>query len=141
MLFSIFPTLDLWKLNPRRWTTWLLQPCAAAGGPAPADSSGFLPRNLTASQRAALFHPVPLSGDPQKLAYLPAQGNFSSAPDRAARRSLVQSHRRFEGEIRTDFRLAACFPPERARGAVAGTDNSQHGNGLANHRYRHRFLP
>ena len=141
MRFSIFPSLDLWKLNPRRWLTCLVQACAAAGGPAAADISGFLPRNLTDSQRAAPFSPVPLSGDPQESAYQPAQGNFSPGRDRAARRPPVQSPRRFEGEIRTDFRLAACFPPERTRGAVAGTDNSQHGNGLANHRYRPRFLP
>jgi transposase len=54
MLFSIFATLDLWKLNPRRWLTWFLESCAVAGGRAPSDISEFLPWNLTDEQRAAL---------------------------------------------------------------------------------------
>ena len=57
-LFSIFATLDLWKLNPRRWLTWYLDACAAAGGQAPSDISVFLPWNLTSKQRAALSAPA-----------------------------------------------------------------------------------
>ena len=51
MLFSIFATLNLWKLNPRLWLTWFLEACAAAGGRAPADISEFLPWNLTDERR------------------------------------------------------------------------------------------
>jgi transposase len=58
MLFSIFATLDLWKLNPRRWLTWYLQACAVTGGRAPSDISVFLPWNLTREQRAALSDPA-----------------------------------------------------------------------------------
>jgi transposase len=59
MLFSIFATLDLWKLNPRRWLTWFLEACAAAGGRAPSDISEFLPWNLTSEHHASLSDPVP----------------------------------------------------------------------------------
>jgi len=58
MLFSIFATLDLWKLNSRRWLTWFLEACAAAGGRAPSDISEFLPWNLSGEQRAALSDAV-----------------------------------------------------------------------------------
>jgi len=54
MLFSLFATLELWQLNPRRWLTWYLQSCAEAGGAAPADISTFLPWNLSPEQRATL---------------------------------------------------------------------------------------
>jgi transposase len=53
-MFSLFATLAHWKLNPRRWLTWYLESCAAAGGKAPADIEPFLPWNLSAERRAAL---------------------------------------------------------------------------------------
>jgi transposase len=64
MLFSLFATLQWWKLNPRRWLTWYLQSCAEAGGQAPADIIPFLPWNLTAEQRATLAaDPLPEPSD------------------------------------------------------------------------------
>lgn len=54
MLFSLFATLQLCKLNPRAWLTWYLQSCAEAGGKAPADITSFLPWNLSAERRATL---------------------------------------------------------------------------------------
>jgi transposase len=54
MLFSIFATLDLAKLNPRAWLRWYLDSCAAAGGQAPLAIEEFLPWNLTPQRRAAL---------------------------------------------------------------------------------------
>jgi transposase len=54
MLFSLFATLQLWKLNPHRWLTWYLQSCAEAGGKAPADITPFLPWNLSAEKRITL---------------------------------------------------------------------------------------
>jgi transposase len=54
MLFSLFATLQLWKLNPRRWLTWYLQSCAEADGKAPVDINPFLPWNLSREQRATL---------------------------------------------------------------------------------------
>ena len=45
--FSIFATLSMWKLNPRKWLTWYFEQCAAAGGKVPADIQAFLPWNLS----------------------------------------------------------------------------------------------
>ena len=42
-MFSLLATLAHWKLNPRRWLTWYLESCAAAGGKAPEDIQPFLP--------------------------------------------------------------------------------------------------
>lgn len=54
MLFSIFATLKLGKLNPRKWLEWYLDSCAKEGGKAPADIKPFLPWNLSPEQRRAL---------------------------------------------------------------------------------------
>jgi transposase len=50
MLFSIFATLQMWKLNPRTWLQAFLEKCAAAGGKAPEDIRPFLPWNLSPEQ-------------------------------------------------------------------------------------------
>jgi transposase len=55
MLFSIFATLAIWRINPREWLTWYLQACAEAGGEAPADVEPYLPWNFSADQRAAMI--------------------------------------------------------------------------------------
>jgi transposase len=52
-LFSLFQTLALWGLNPRRWLTAYLQACAVAGGKAPDDVAAYLPWNLTEEQQQA----------------------------------------------------------------------------------------
>lgn len=54
MLFSIFATLKMAKLNPRLWLEWYLESCAQQGGQAPANIQPFLPWNLSAEQRRAL---------------------------------------------------------------------------------------
>lgn len=51
MLFSLFQTLCLWDINPRVWLTAYLQTCAAGGGQAPADLSGFLPWQMPEAKR------------------------------------------------------------------------------------------
>jgi transposase len=56
-LFSIFATLSLWKLNPRKWLTWYFEHCAAAGGKAPEDIQRFLPWSLDAAKRNELGEP------------------------------------------------------------------------------------
>jgi transposase len=53
-MFSLLATLALWKLNPRRWLTWYLESCAAAGGKAPQDIEPFLPWNLSEERRLTL---------------------------------------------------------------------------------------
>jgi transposase len=54
MLFSIFATLKMGKLNSRKWLQWYLDSCAKEGGQAPADIQAFLPWNLSPEQRHAL---------------------------------------------------------------------------------------
>ena len=47
MMFSLFATLVLWKINPRTWLSWYFDACAANEGKAPADCDNFLPWNLS----------------------------------------------------------------------------------------------
>lgn len=54
MLFSWFGTLRKQGLNARKWLAWYLESCAAAGGKARADVTGFLPWNLTEEKRRGL---------------------------------------------------------------------------------------
>jgi transposase len=63
MLFSIFATLKLWKINPRRWLTWYFQSCAASGGQAPQNIESFLPWNLSQQQRQSLTDQAPENHD------------------------------------------------------------------------------
>jgi hypothetical protein len=56
-LFSLFATLSLWKLNPRRWLTWYFECCAAAGGKVLEQIQPFLPWNLDAAKRSELGEP------------------------------------------------------------------------------------
>ena len=44
-LFSLFHTLERWRINPRTWLTEYLSACADAGGRVPADFERFLPWN------------------------------------------------------------------------------------------------
>ena len=53
-LFSIFATLSMWKLNPRKWLTWYFKHCAAAGGKVPENIQLFLPWNLSEEQKKEL---------------------------------------------------------------------------------------
>lgn len=54
MLFSIFATLALWKINPRKWLNWYFKTCAECEGKAPNDPASFLPWNLTEDRLAEL---------------------------------------------------------------------------------------
>jgi transposase len=58
-LFSILATLQLWKINPRRWLQWYLQSCAEAGGKIPKDIEAFLPWNLSQEMHANLSMTAP----------------------------------------------------------------------------------
>jgi len=51
MLFSLFATLDLAKINIRVWLTWFLQSCAENGGQVPFEIDRFLPWNMSSEQR------------------------------------------------------------------------------------------
>jgi transposase len=54
MLFSLFATLDLARINIRIWLTWFLQSCAENGGRVPFDIHPFLPWNMSSEQRRAM---------------------------------------------------------------------------------------
>ncbi|MHC4545821.1 MAG: IS66 family transposase [Planctomycetota bacterium] len=53
-LFSIFQTLKLWNVNPRKWLTRYLQACADNRGRVPDDVMRFLPWAMSAEQLAKL---------------------------------------------------------------------------------------
>lgn len=54
MLFSLFATLTLWKVNPRKWLNCYFAACAASGGKAPTNPTSFLPWNLPEDRLAEL---------------------------------------------------------------------------------------
>jgi transposase len=54
MMFSIFATLVLWKINPRKWLSWYFDACALGGGKAPENPASFLPWNLSETRLAEL---------------------------------------------------------------------------------------
>ena len=54
ILFSIFATLSLWKINPRSWLNWYFEACANSGGKAPVDVAEFLPWNLSPDRLSEL---------------------------------------------------------------------------------------
>ena len=53
-LFSLFATLQLWAINPRKWLHTYLHACAQAGGQAPPDAARWLPWNLPLPERTAM---------------------------------------------------------------------------------------
>jgi transposase len=54
MLFSLFATLSLAKLNIRTWLTWYLNCSAENGGRAPSDITPFLPWEMSVEKRREL---------------------------------------------------------------------------------------
>ncbi len=54
MLFSIFVTLALWKINPRHWLSVYFEACSQAGSKAPDDVADFLPWNLSPTRLSEL---------------------------------------------------------------------------------------
>jgi transposase len=54
ILFSLFATLALWKINPRKWLHDYFDACAASDGKAPTNPACFLPWNLTDDRLAEL---------------------------------------------------------------------------------------
>ena len=62
-VFSIFATLALSGLTPRKWLMWYFEHCAAAGGKVPGDIQQFLPWNLSQEKKNELGGPGPKEGD------------------------------------------------------------------------------
>lgn len=54
ILFSLFATLTLSKINIRTWLTWYLNCCAENGGRAPCDITPFLPWEMSVEKRGEL---------------------------------------------------------------------------------------
>src|SRR5260370_15667602 len=61
--FSIFATLALWGLNPRKWLTWYFERCATTGGKVPEDTRVFLPWNLSQEDKKKLGEASLTEGD------------------------------------------------------------------------------
>jgi transposase len=59
MLFSLFQTVGLWRLNLHLWLTRYLSACAEAGGQPPVEATAYLPWHMTAEQRAELMSKPP----------------------------------------------------------------------------------
>jgi transposase len=51
MLFSLFATLTLAKINVRTWLTWFLNCCAENGGQVPSNITAFLPWEMSVEKR------------------------------------------------------------------------------------------
>ena len=58
MMFSLFQTVLLWKLNPHHWLYRYLTACAENGGQAPADSSPFIPWEMSEERKQQLAKPM-----------------------------------------------------------------------------------
>jgi transposase len=54
MLFSLFATLSLAKINIRTWLTWYLECCAENVGQVPSDINPFLPWKMSGEKRREL---------------------------------------------------------------------------------------
>ena len=54
MLFSLFATLSLARINARTWLTWFLRNCAEDGGRVPSDITPFLPWEMSVEKRREL---------------------------------------------------------------------------------------
>jgi transposase len=54
MLFSLFATLTMAKINTRKWLTCFLESCAQNGGQIPEDINPFLPWKMSQDQRRAM---------------------------------------------------------------------------------------
>jgi len=59
MMFSLFQTVLLWKLNPHHWLHSYLTACAENGQCAPADLSAFVPWQMSEQRKAHLAKPMP----------------------------------------------------------------------------------
>jgi transposase len=58
ILFSIFQTLALWKINPRHWLHVFLTACAENKGTCPDDLTNFLPWEMDIQQKNRLSSPL-----------------------------------------------------------------------------------
>ena len=60
MMFSLFQTLLLWKLNPHHWLFDYLTACAENGGNPPAELAPFIPWRMNEQRQQQLAKPMPM---------------------------------------------------------------------------------
>lgn len=78
MLFSLFQTIQLWKMDVRRWLTHYLNACATAHGQPPTDPHNYLPWNMTADQRQQMSLPKTHPPNPDPPTTRPAHSNAAA---------------------------------------------------------------
>ena len=61
MMFSLFQTVLLWKLNPHHWLYSYLTACAENGGLPPAELSSFLPWEMNEERKQQLAKPMQMT--------------------------------------------------------------------------------
>ncbi len=61
MMFSLFQTILLWKLNPYHWLYSYLTACAENRGQPPADISSFIPWKMSEERKQQLAKPMPMT--------------------------------------------------------------------------------
>ena len=61
MMFSLFQTIILWKLNPHHWLTRYLTSCAENGGHPPVDISPFIPWLMSEERKQTLAKPMSIT--------------------------------------------------------------------------------
>jgi len=61
MMFSLFQTVLLWKLNPHHWLYRYLTACAENSGRPPADLSPFLPWEMSEERKQQLAKPMQMT--------------------------------------------------------------------------------
>lgn len=61
MMFSLFQTLLLWKLNPHHWLYCYLAACAENGGQSPRDIAPFIPWLMSEERKQQLAKPMPMT--------------------------------------------------------------------------------
>jgi len=61
MMFSLFQTVLLWKLNPHHWLYRYLTACAENGGLPPAELSSFLPWEMSEERKQQLAKPMQMA--------------------------------------------------------------------------------
>ena len=66
MLFSIFATLKMAKINPKTWLRLYLDACAVNGGKPPENIDAFLPWKMNAEKLETMKKPLPFF-DPQQV--------------------------------------------------------------------------
>jgi transposase len=59
MVFSLFQTVLLWKLNPHHWLYSYLSACAHNRGRPPADIASFIPWQMSEERKQQLAKPMP----------------------------------------------------------------------------------